>query len=86
MTKYWELLKSGDDAPWPCIWPGCMEPAVDTASLCAAHELVYIARAGHRSPYASTIVEWNNALHDRTKWLFPIMKEKQHDTADQARR
>jgi hypothetical protein len=61
----------GDDRPWPCMYPGCMEDGIEDHCLCALHELRYIASAGKPSPVARTTMEWSDHLHNRSAWLRP---------------
>jgi hypothetical protein len=68
------IALDGDERPWPCVYPGCMMDSLDAGTLCAEHEIFYIAQAGKRSPLVSTITEWNDQLHARAAWLLPYTK------------
>ena len=71
------IALDGEQRPWPCVWPGCMTPSLESGTLCAEHEMCYIARSGKRSPVANTIVEWNDRLHARMDWLQPHWTPKE---------
>lgn len=75
-VRHEPIALDGEQGPWPCAWPGCMETALESAMLCSEHELLFIARAGKRSPIATHVQDWCDHLHDRGRWLLPHTRFK----------